>query len=101
VLGRVGLLMASAFWAPVFGFVAYAMWIAPMPQSIEGWLVTTIVGKLGLAGALFFAAGIVWSLFAPRWLETLVVRFTRTFILWLGLFVLLSLPYAFWALFHA
>ena len=93
--------IASAFWGPVFGFVAYASLFVASPRSAEGWLVTTIVGKLGLAGMLFFIAGFVWSLFMPRWLESLVVRFTRTFILWLGLFVLVSLPYAFWACFRA
>jgi hypothetical protein len=100
-LGRVALFVASAFWGPVFGFVAYAFLLVASPCSAEGWLITTIVGKLGLAGMLFFSAGFVWSLFMPGWLESLVVRFTRTFILWLGLFVLVSLPYALWACFRA
>jgi hypothetical protein len=100
-LGRVALFIASAFWGPVFGFVAYAFLLVASPRSAEGWLVTTIVGKLGLAGMLFFIAGLVWSLFMPHWLESLVVRFTRRFILWLGLFVLLSLPYALWACIRA
>lgn len=100
-LGRVGLFLVSAFWTPVFGFVTYATWIAPASQSVEGWLVTTLVGKLALAGMLFFAAGTVWSLFAPRWLEAFIVRSTGSFVLWLAAFALFCLPYALWACFCA
>ncbi len=94
-LGRVALFIASAFWGPVFGFVAYAFLLVASPCSAEGWLITTIVGKLGLAGMLFFIAGLVWSLFMPDWLESLVVRFTRAFVLWLAAFARSASPMPF------
>jgi hypothetical protein len=93
VLGRIGLFLASAFFAPVFGFIAYMFLVLAHPASIEGWAVAIIVGELGVAGLLFFGTGLIWALFMPRWLESYVVRSTRTFVLWLGAFLLLSLPY--------
>ena len=57
VLGRISLCVASAFSAPVFGFVAYLFLVLAHPASVEGWVVTIIVGELGLAGALFWARG--------------------------------------------
>jgi hypothetical protein len=101
VLGRIVLFVASAFWAPVFGFVAYMFLVLARPVTVEGWVVTVIVGELGVAGALFFGAGLIWSVCMPHWLEAFVVRSTRTLMLWLAAFGLLSLPYALWACFCA
>ena len=40
VLGRIVLFVASAFWAPVFGFVAYMFLVLARPATVEGWVVT-------------------------------------------------------------
>ena len=101
VLGRVALFVASAFWAPVFGFIAYAISVGPAPVTLEGRVFSSVVSELSLAGCLLFGTGLVWSLFRPNWLESLVKRLTQKFILCLAVFILLSCPYAIWACFHA
>jgi hypothetical protein len=101
VLGRIVLFVASAFWAPVFGFIAYAIFIGPAPVTLEGRVFSSVVSELSLAGCLLFATGLAWSLFCPNWLESLVKRLTLKFILCLAVFILLSCPYAIWACFHA
>jgi hypothetical protein len=73
--GRMALALASAFFGPICGVMAFASLFGARPRPWQGvleWLFLAIAEELFLALFLFFACGLIWALATPRWMERLL-----------------------------
>jgi hypothetical protein len=100
--GRIALALASAFFGPICGIIAFAPMFGARPRQgvLEGMFLA-IVEELFLALFLFFACGLVWALATPRRMERVLEAVTRKLMLALGLFLVPFGILAAWALFVA
>jgi len=99
ICGRLALGIASAFLAPIFGFVLFAIALNPdLRRTFEGWLWMAIIEEMVLALFLFFSCGLIWALAMPRWLERCLDSAMRKLTIALMLFWIPYSIVALWSL---
>jgi hypothetical protein len=95
--GRIALALASLSFGPICWVMAIALLLGSRPDGALEWLFLAVVEELFVALALFFAAGFVWSLATPCWLEGLLQAIAKKVAVALGLFVVPLWILAAWA----
>jgi hypothetical protein len=70
-------------------------------NTVEGFVFHWIGESLCVSLFFFSLFGLIWALAVPNWVDDLFQKAARKLILVLFLFCLLSLPFAFWALWKA
>jgi hypothetical protein len=96
--GRIALALASLFFGPICGIMAFALLFGARPQGVLVGLFLAVIEELFVALSLFFACGLVWALATPRWLEKLLKPVCTKLVFALGLVIVPLCILAAWAL---
>jgi hypothetical protein len=98
LFGRIGLALASLFFAPLGILGAYLFIVQGHPKGIVAKLTNIVVGELFLTMAFYFICGLVWALATPQWLERILPAVTQKFLLAMIVFIVPFSLLAIWVL---